>query len=259
MATDDDLQTKAIADEWGVDPQLLEEVQFEIESNETNDGMIVSYFIRFSNDTDRELLDQLGVAPGEFYRELSVNAFDEPDGPEDEDVSSAFSTYSSTGSNFDNANFSNFRFAAPSARDGGQAGSVQALKLRMLEQLDLLESLIRLQPTFSPNRGHNNPPELIDEPARLYKEKIAEVQSAVADIRQEANAESPDADVVIQKASVLRHFSLWLAKESSRGVVGGLAFAAFAYGAQNWKGLANAAIWAADAALAWVQQLTPLF
>ena len=85
MALDDDGQAEAIAAEWGIDPDLLEEAQWELESNDNNDGFPVSYFVRFSEDTDRELLNRLGVRAGEFYREVSINAFDEEDPEPDQD------------------------------------------------------------------------------------------------------------------------------------------------------------------------------
>lgn len=86
-----DRQAEAIANEWGVNPDLLADMHFELESNETNDGMTVSYFVRFDNDTDRDLLDQLGVEPGQFYREVSVNAFDEDEQEQEEDDDGTFS------------------------------------------------------------------------------------------------------------------------------------------------------------------------
>ncbi|TBE02333.1 hypothetical protein [Rhizobium ruizarguesonis] len=79
MALDEDRQAKAIATEWGVDPDLLDQADWEIESIDTNDGFAAGYFVRFDEETDRELLHQLGVRSGEFYRELSINAFDQLD------------------------------------------------------------------------------------------------------------------------------------------------------------------------------------
>ncbi len=83
MALEDDGQSKAIAAEWEIDPGLLDEADWDLESIDSNDGFTVGYFIRFSEDTDRGLLDQLGVSPGEFYRALSLNAFDQPDDEEE--------------------------------------------------------------------------------------------------------------------------------------------------------------------------------
>ncbi len=83
LAFEEDGQSKAIAAEWEIDPGLLDEADWELESIDSNDGFTVGYFVRFSEDTDRELLDQLGVSPGEFHRELSMNAFDQPDDEEE--------------------------------------------------------------------------------------------------------------------------------------------------------------------------------
>lgn len=83
MAFDDDGQLKAIAAEWEVDPDLLEEADWELESIDSNDGFTVGYLVRFSEDTERGMLDQLGVKPGEFYRKLRMNAFDQPDEADD--------------------------------------------------------------------------------------------------------------------------------------------------------------------------------
>lgn len=83
MALDDDNAVAAIAAEWEINPELLEEAEWEVESIDSNDGFTVGFFVRFSEDTDRELLDQLGIRPGEFHRELSINAFDQPDDEEE--------------------------------------------------------------------------------------------------------------------------------------------------------------------------------
>lgn len=83
LAFEEDGQSKAIAAEWGIDPGLLDEADWELESIDSNDGFTVGYFVRFSEDTNRELLDQLGVSTGEFHRELSMNAFDQPDDEEE--------------------------------------------------------------------------------------------------------------------------------------------------------------------------------
>ncbi|MEH7866403.1 hypothetical protein GFL54_31925 [Rhizobium laguerreae] len=76
---DEERQIEAIAADWGVDPNLVHEAQGILESVENNEGVTVGFFVRFGDGTDRELLDQLGVEPGEFSRDVSLNAFDEPD------------------------------------------------------------------------------------------------------------------------------------------------------------------------------------
>ncbi|WEX78119.1 hypothetical protein PYH37_002971 [Sinorhizobium numidicum] len=44
-----------------------------------NDGELYGYFVRFDEDNDSAILAELGLEPGEFLREVSINAFDAPD------------------------------------------------------------------------------------------------------------------------------------------------------------------------------------
>jgi hypothetical protein len=76
---DDDSQAQAIAKEWGVDVELLNSVEWELETRDGNDGELYGYFVRFHRDTDPQLLKALGLSPGELLREVSLNAFDRPD------------------------------------------------------------------------------------------------------------------------------------------------------------------------------------
>lgn len=385
MAVDDfNQQAEAIANEWGVDPQLLEKAQYEVESNDTNDGVTVSYFVRFNKDTAREVLNQLGVDPGEFYREVSVNAFDEDDGiysideplpdisrfiPDDFELPeppvrnstsrrayfigegrytpsqfrrlsrarkieamvhwfhenyedpAAHTPYETReggyqwiwGGPFDareqigdqfsdiagedvieaaareieedgltewapkpspadyephdeqtsaaahpNYNDSNFMFAESLTLDGQPTRSEESFRSEMLERLDMLESLIRQQATFSPNRGHNNPPEMLPVEHPVTQEQITEVWNAIADIRQEASSTSPHAEVVIRKASLLRRFGLWLADALGNNAVT-LIVGSIPIAIQNRQALIDAATNAANAAIAWAQHLPPPF
>jgi hypothetical protein len=84
MAATDDEQVEAIAAEWGVSADLLRETEWELETIDGNDGEHYGYFVRFREDTDPDLLAQLGAAPGDFHREVSINAFDDPE-PEEVD------------------------------------------------------------------------------------------------------------------------------------------------------------------------------
>jgi hypothetical protein len=83
MALDDEKAAEAIAAEWGVDVDLLNEVQWEIDALHGNDDELHGYIIRFDEESDPEILAQLGVAEGELSRRLSINAFDEPDYTDD--------------------------------------------------------------------------------------------------------------------------------------------------------------------------------
>jgi hypothetical protein len=71
----DDDNTAAIAKEWGVEAELLEDLEgrWERHDTTTSDGMVVAYYVEFDRDVERELLDALGVPPGQWFRELSLN------------------------------------------------------------------------------------------------------------------------------------------------------------------------------------------
>ncbi|MFC3322636.1 hypothetical protein [Mesorhizobium cantuariense] len=84
MEIEEDRQAEPIAAEWGVDVDLLEETDWVVETIDGNDGEIYGYIVRFDDGTAPEVLAQLGVTPGQFSRQLSVNAFDEPE-PEPDD------------------------------------------------------------------------------------------------------------------------------------------------------------------------------
>ncbi|WFU89865.1 hypothetical protein QA644_27860 (plasmid) [Rhizobium sp. CC1099] len=79
MAFDEDRQAEAIAAEWGVNVNLLEETDWNLEAIDGNDGEVYGYRVRFDDETDPEILAELGLRPGELTRQLSINAFDEPD------------------------------------------------------------------------------------------------------------------------------------------------------------------------------------
>ncbi|OOO29128.1 hypothetical protein [Agrobacterium sp. YIC 4121] len=72
-------QAAAIAAAWGVDIELLEDSDWEIDTIDGNDGEVYGYLIRFDEHTDPQTLAQLGLEDGEFTRQLSINAFDEPE------------------------------------------------------------------------------------------------------------------------------------------------------------------------------------
>lgn len=81
---EDDDGAAEIAAYWNVDVHLLNDATWELEQIEGNDGETYGYLVRFDEDTDSELLAALGVEPGEFTREVSLNAFDKPDyGPDE--------------------------------------------------------------------------------------------------------------------------------------------------------------------------------
>ncbi|WP_105386076.1 hypothetical protein [Neorhizobium alkalisoli] len=84
MALDDNKAAEAIAAEWGVDVDLLSEVHWEVDTIDGNDGELYGYVIRFDDESDPEILTQLGLGEREFSRRISLNAFDEPDYTDDD-------------------------------------------------------------------------------------------------------------------------------------------------------------------------------
>lgn len=84
---DDDRQAAAIAEEWGVDVALLNDTFWEIDTIDGNDGETYGYIVRFDEDTDEDVLRELGIPQGELERRLSLNAFDVPDYDEDDEPS----------------------------------------------------------------------------------------------------------------------------------------------------------------------------
>ena len=79
-----------IANEWEVEVALLNSIDWEFETNESDDENTYSYLVRFPEGSDPNTLDQLGVPKGQLYREVSLFAFDETDSdPTIEEISGA--------------------------------------------------------------------------------------------------------------------------------------------------------------------------
>ncbi|WFR98351.1 hypothetical protein [Rhizobium tumorigenes] len=102
MALREDEQAAAIAAEWGVDVELLEDSDWEIDSIDGNDGEVYGYLVRFADDTAPETLARLGLGSAVFERRVSINAFDEaePDGPDEPGISRLGGTATFAGSSF---------------------------------------------------------------------------------------------------------------------------------------------------------------
>ena len=76
---DDDHLSKAIAKHWGVNVDDLGQASWELEEIEGNGGETYGYVVRFAENTDPELLEQLGVDQDELTREVSLWAFERPE------------------------------------------------------------------------------------------------------------------------------------------------------------------------------------
>lgn len=79
MSSGEDREAEAIASEWGIDVSLLDGVEWTIDTIVGNDDHEYGYIVNFDSGTDPDILSALGLAPGEFTRRLSLNAFDQPD------------------------------------------------------------------------------------------------------------------------------------------------------------------------------------
>jgi ABC-type cobalamin/Fe3+-siderophores transport system ATPase subunit len=79
-----------IAREWGVDVELLYDSEWIIEAIEGNDQEIYGYLVRFSESTDSDTLNELGLSEGTLTREISESAFDRAElDPTIEEISGA--------------------------------------------------------------------------------------------------------------------------------------------------------------------------
>lgn len=76
---EDDRQAHFIAVEWGINSELLDEVVWELEEISGNDGEIYGFRVRFDEGSNAHILAQIGVSDSELTRDVSLNAFDEPE------------------------------------------------------------------------------------------------------------------------------------------------------------------------------------
>lgn len=72
-------QAYFIAVDWGIGPELLDELTWELEEISGNDGETYGFLVRFDEGSDVHILEQIGLSNGEMTREVGLNAFDEPE------------------------------------------------------------------------------------------------------------------------------------------------------------------------------------
>lgn len=83
-------QAHYIADEWGISVEDLEETVWELEEINGNDGEVSGFIVRFDKSSSADALEKIGLLNGDLTREVSLNAFDEPDAaPKIEEISGA--------------------------------------------------------------------------------------------------------------------------------------------------------------------------
>lgn len=74
-----------LATELGISDEDLEQLSYEVQTNESNDGLIYDYILTFDESNPPEFLEQIkGLSDNNTIR-ISANAFDEPD-PFDEQI-----------------------------------------------------------------------------------------------------------------------------------------------------------------------------
>jgi hypothetical protein len=149
----------------------------------------------------------------------------------------------------------------PSSPNSAQpnGGDSDALRNEMLDRLNILESLIRQQMEVAPNRGHNNPPELLQIERPVSQEQLAEVTTAIAEIRKESESASPNRENVEAYVSMFRRLArlvgmgtIWLTGAAATGIIGQEAGLAYAEHKQH---LYEALVRASDAVTAWLHSL----
>lgn len=144
------------------------------------------------------------------------------------------------------------------------AGTAQpdldGLKREMFERLDAFEALLRQHVIQNvPNRAHNNPPELINDDQFVSQEQFQEVATALAEIRREADNETPDVGRIKENASILRRFGSWLADAIGAGLVGTAAWEIGSMAYQHREAFQLASIHAVDAVMAWTSALPGIY
>ncbi|WP_288192377.1 hypothetical protein [uncultured Phyllobacterium sp.] len=168
----------------------------------------------------------------------------------------------SAGNNFRDANFSNLAFdpgaVAGPVRPGDE---LEALKSEMRERLDSLEVLIRPQLSFAANRGHNQPPELLEIERHISQDRFQDVVAAISEIRQESERLTPQLIDIVEKVSLFRRIAQFI--KTGPGFVMGAAVSGIigdaavdAYKAHQHQ-IYEALVLASDAVMAWVNHQLP--
>ena len=114
--------------------------------------------------------------------------------------------YATNGPTNANASFVGSPFAMGS-ESASQAGDIASLRGEMLSRLDDLEVVIRQSTSVAPNRGHNNPPELLDVERPITQEQFREVIASIAAIRNESQNTVPNLESVVAEASTFRRIA----------------------------------------------------
>lgn len=72
-------QTKVLASYFNLKYDEMERLEFEIGTNESNDGLIYNYIIQFNDNCPQDILDMIPSLSSGNSIDVDVNAFDQPD------------------------------------------------------------------------------------------------------------------------------------------------------------------------------------
>lgn len=70
-----------LADELGITDDDLEQLTWETQTNESNDGLIYDFILTFDDSNQPEILEKIEGLSDEYTIRVSANAFDEPPNP----------------------------------------------------------------------------------------------------------------------------------------------------------------------------------
>lgn len=213
MDIEDEDPSDDIARAWGVDPDLLSEVEWELETLDGNDGEIYGYVVRFDDDADEDILEQLGVSPGEQTREVPLNAFDraEPDYDDGNALSGSGATNRSyllteDGSIVTTEDGSPIILEDAVRQPSGTEVTQASLQKELLQRVQELERVVAAYRISLPPRGHNKPPELIDQDA-LSSNDLAVIDQSLSALKTEGSRSNPDPAVTTDAAITLQRIA----------------------------------------------------
>lgn len=193
----EDRQAEAIAQDWGVSVGVLNDLFWDLETLDGNDGELYGYLVRFGEDNAADLLEKVGVDSADLTRAVSLNAFDVPDIDDDDGFYSL------------NEPFPDLFVDSGEYRDVESrevilpAEQREQLQSELLEKLETLESVLNQFQLELPGRAHIHPPELIDAPP-LPPHQLQEVIQAVGSMQVEVRQVYPSVKTLQKNSSVLK-------------------------------------------------------
>ncbi|WP_417264306.1 hypothetical protein [Celeribacter sp.] len=196
----DDHQAEAIARDWEVDVGDLEALSWILEEREGNDGHLYGYLVRFDANNDVNLMRKVGVDANNLTREVGLNAFDDDNADEgiyplNEPFPDLFADYD------DEEDEDQSSFAS-------EEDFVERLQLQseLIDRLEKLESLLNQVDAQLPARGHNNPPEMIED-GPYSSGQMQAVMQVVRSMQSEAQKFQPNVESLAEKTDGLKAFA----------------------------------------------------